>query len=170
MIKQANQSAGPASHILLKPFGKAWVAYRMWVFDNFRECSEPSSTVRKLHTPTGYFNLRPWDGPERYRFPWVAWLDDAARSGNAVPMPREHGPLDYKHFVSVSVGSPQWDAWGAWHEARNLPMIRPEKWTGYVWMPQSEPEGFELRHHRPMIANEVTADEVNEGGDHHAFG
>ncbi|MCP5038003.1 MAG: hypothetical protein GY945_10430, partial [Rhodobacteraceae bacterium] len=125
--------------IRLKPFGKGWMMHRFQLLDRGRAAWQASGYLRKM-IDDGKGELVT-DARHRGEFPLVARLDEDAQAGrcavlrSGTPMPEIEG------YHAVEQGSPEWDAWAAWHRDNDYPWINPPEHHKYIWLPSVLPHG-----------------------------
>lgn len=130
------------SRIALNRLGKAWMAYRFWVFDNFKAGNVNMRNVGMTINNSIFF----LNDAESKRWPFIVWAD---RTSDAV-LPDDHGPIEFDSYVQVQKDSDDLRAWEAWHYARDLPWFEIPDFAQYVWFPQKHPSGFELKNIKPV--------------------
>lgn len=144
-LPQPKEKRLPSNGALeLNPFGKAWMAYRLWVFDRFKPRNKNKGGYGLAIPGGGTFYVKR-DDHAAGRYPYVAWLD--AGGGR---LPKGHATLSYGGFTQIAKDGVEYLAWERWHFARDLPWIDPPDYVEYIWVPQKTPEGFELRNVKPV--------------------
>ena len=124
--------------MILKPYGKGYMAHRFMLLD--RE--------RRVWVKTAFQQLLVAQGKgatlikERHRgeFPLVAKMDDDAGLGRTGCLPPGTRQPDTSDYISIQQGSPEWEAWEAWHKAMDYPFINPPGKDRFVWLPAVIPE------------------------------
>lgn len=124
----------------LAPFGKAWMAHRLRLLKEPRIRWKPSPVMEKLIAEGKGHMFK--DSRRRGEFPRVAEMDDLAVQNKPSPPP-QNPDLASGGYVTVHVGSPEWEAWQGWFEANDYPPLpTPPGKDRYVWIPKEPPSDF----------------------------
>ena len=123
--------------VLLKPYGKGWMAHRLALLPLARCKWVPTSWQQKM-IDLGKSEMLRGDRHRR-EFPQVALMDDDAQNGKGMVLPAQTPMPDIENYVRVKQGSPEWGAWENWHMANDYPWINPEKFREYIWLPATLP-------------------------------
>lgn len=130
--------------IVLKPYGRDWMAHRLWLLAHGQ---------RRQWRPT-QFQQRMIDAgkaakvaPDRWRAEhWlVTRLDADAEAGDAPLLEAlSQRAMTGADWVTVARDTSEWEAWKDWHHLREYPWINPPAHVRFVWVPVADPAGFEI--------------------------
>lgn len=129
----------------LEPFGKAWMARRLWLLGfGPRGAFRPTAFQQRM-IEAGKSHVIEADRRRAVHAAAVA-LDSAAMAGEApvLAAPGEVTGGQFGEYVAVARETPEWRAWAAWHAERGYPWIDPPAHIRFIWLPQRWPEGFEI--------------------------
>ena len=122
--------------IPLAIFGSAWFAHRLWQL-KFGKRGEwrPRTAFQKMQYAE---NAELFDGDVEAA-KWQCLTNFPPRL-----MDEKQLYCDWQSFVTIAVGSAQWDAWNAWHEANGYPPLEPRRGCDWLWVPVIDPTGMSL--------------------------
>lgn len=136
----AGTGTASAAKPVLKPYGKAWMAHRMWLLENMPPHEWKPAPMLARWAAEGREDLVA--GPRRRaRHRSVADLDDDANQNRGAMLREGTAAPDAEHYARIAKGSPEWLAWEAWHHARDWPWIDPPEHVVWVYVPAQWPEG-----------------------------
>jgi hypothetical protein len=120
--------------VLMKPYGKAWTAWRLHLLAQPRAVWRPTPFQKRM-IDAGREDALVNDRL-RGEFPAVSKLDAQAATNRAhVVAAGVWVPPDTSDYHAVAVGSAEWQTWATWHQAHDYPFIDPPKFVKFVWFP-----------------------------------
>ena len=123
---------------VVKPFGKAWFALRLRMLKAPRKPWNPSPLQQHMRT-NGKGHLVVGDR-RRAQFPQVAMLDRDALDGREWSVPPDVMLPDLDGYERIAAGGEEWDAWQAWFDANDWPLLpMPPGRDRWVWVPSRLP-------------------------------
>lgn len=124
------------------PYGHGWMAWRMKLLSTLKPHEWRPTPMQQRLIDQGKGDILD-EHRRKGRYPLVHALDADAERGLSVRVRMEAGPpprAEFESYARIRRGSPQWDAWEAWHQQQDWPWIKPPAQIEWIFVPTEWPQ------------------------------